>query len=443
MRSTKPTSFEQRGFAGVEAPAEWTVRTMFTTVLVMLGVGLIFFLLYRFYMVVFLLFVAIALQIAIDPFVEWLFRRRVRKEVGVFLVYFILLALLAVLSWIAAPLLIEQTSKVIGELPVYYQNVRTYLAESPNSLLRVSAAFLPAQPSLSFLMALSDGETSAAESPSRSWVAVSGWSLLAVFSVFALVYYWTLEGNLILRKLTLRAPAARRDELRTLIAEIQGKIGSYFRGQILLCVIVGVLSTIAFLLLGVPNALFLGLLMGIAEAIPMLGPTLGAIPAVLMTLAVAPDKVLWVIGVLAAIQVAENNLLVPRVMGSAVGVNAVVTLLAVAAFGVLFGIAGAILAIPLAAILQIFVNHLLFNKSVDKNAPTAIDPTNDVSRSRLGVLRLEAQDLAQAVRKQARTGETTGENGNAAEQTSDEIEDEIEALAVDLDSVLAQMEYST
>jgi predicted PurR-regulated permease PerM len=440
MRSPQPPLSEGRAFLRVAAPAEWTIRTLFMTILTMLGVGLVFFLLYRFYMVVFLLFVAIALQIAIDPFVQWLYRHRIRRELGVFLVYLVLLALLAALFWIAAPVLIEQTRTAVNELPAYYQNARTYLAESPISLLRGIVALLPAQPSLSFLMALSGGETSADTEQSRSWVEVSGRTLFAFFAVFALAYYWTLEGSLILRKLALQVPEARRDEVRALIAEIQAKIGSYFRGQLILCVIVGVLSTVAFALLGVPNSLLLGLLMGIFEAIPLLGPALGAIPAVLMTLAAVPDKILWVIGTLVVIQVAENNLLVPRVMGPSVGVNAVVTLLAIAAFGVLFGITGAILAIPLAAILQIFLNRILFDTPIGDDAPTAAGHTNDMVRSRLGVLRLEAQELAQAVRTQARTAELNHESNNVTKQTKDEIEDEIEALAADLDSVLARME---
>lgn len=443
MRSPQLPLSEQPVSLSVAAPAEWTARSIFMTILTMLGVGLVFFLLFRFYMVVFLLFFAIALQIAIEPLVEWLYRRGIRKELGVFLLYLVLLALFVALSWFAAPLLIEETRKVVSELPAAYRSVRAYFAESPISLLRGVVALLPAELSLSFFLSLSGGEADAAAGQGRSWVEVIGRTLFAFFAVFALVYYWTLEGTLILRKVAMQAPADHRDKVRALIAEIQVKVGSYFRGQIILCVIIGVVSTVAFLLLGVPNALFLGLLMGLFEAIPMLGPTLGAIPAVLMTLAASPDKVLWVIGALVAIQVAENNLLVPRVMGKAVGVNAVVTLLAIAAFGVLFGITGAILAIPLAAILQIFFKLMFFNTPIGGDAPTGVFQNNDVSRSRLGVLRLEAHNLAQAVRTQPHSEEMNLEGDHADEKTRAEIEDGIEALAVDLDSLLAQMEEAS
>jgi hypothetical protein len=144
----------------------------------------------------------------------------------------------------------------------------------------------------------------------------------------------------------------------------------------------------------------------------------------------------WVIGALIAIQVAENNFLVPRVMGESVGVNAVVTLLAIAAFGGLFGLAGAILAIPLAAILQILLDRLLFNTGGGVEAtPTATD-TQEIGRSQIDVWRLEAQQLAQAARDPA-ASET---NGAALNLEAEQAADDIEAIAVELNLFLVHLE---
>ena len=235
-----------------------------------------------------------------------------------------------------------------------------------------------------------------------------------------------------MRKLLLRVPQERREEVRKVIGEMEGKIGAYFRGQIILCVIVGVMSGLAFFWLAVPNALVLGGLMGIFEALPVIGPTLGAVPAILMTLAVAPEKALWVIIALTAIQGIENNLLVPRIMDQSVGVNAIVSILAIAAFGLLFGLGGAILAIPLAAMLQILLKRFLFTIATpdEVNESNPLTPPN--SRDQIGKLRLEAQELAQDVRKQARSESALPEDDN------EHIEDLIEAIAVDLDSWLIQ-----
>jgi hypothetical protein len=133
--------------------------------------------------------------------------------------------------------------------------------------------------------------------------------------------------------------------------------------------------------------------------------------------------------------VLENNLLVPRVMDQSVGVNAVVTMLAIAAFGALFGIVGAILAIPLAAILQILLNRLLFESPPVEEATNGSAETAGIGRSHVGVLRLEAREVALAVRKQARTTESPTPTDD------DELaSDEIEAIAAGLDQYLAAVE---
>jgi hypothetical protein len=189
----------------------------------------------------------------------------------------------------------------------------------------------------------------------------------------------------------------------------------------------------------VPYALVLGVLMGIFEAIPIIGPTLGAIPAVVITLATAPDKVVWVVVALVAIQVLENNLLVPRVMDQSVGVNAIVSILAIAAFGVLFGLGGAILAIPLAAILQILFNRMLFDLPAPEEMVDSPAPGENGKRDRLAMLRLETQELVQDVRKQVRNEEGAGE----PDPRGEEAEDLIESVALDLDNLLMELEGST
>lgn len=85
----------------------------------------------------------------------------------------------------------------------------------------------------------------------------SGEIFFILTAILALAFSWTMEGERVVRKLLLRAPQERRTEVRTLISEMEGKIGAYFRGQIILCVIVGVMSGLAFFWLAVPNALVL------------------------------------------------------------------------------------------------------------------------------------------------------------------------------------------
>lgn len=424
----------------------WSMRQVIGATLVALGVVLGFVLLVRFYMVVFIFFVAVALEVATRPAVAWLARRGLRTWMAVLLVYLALLLFVAAILWAVAPMLAEQAATITERLPDYYQRLRDWLQTSSSRLLRSLGAALPLELSLPELLAFTQtqgattaaGAQAAAASP-WGWLGTVSKAVFLTLAIFALAFYWTLEGEVIVRRLLMRIPLDRRDRVRSLIAEMEGKIGGYFRGQAILCVIIGVLSTLAFLVLGIPYALVLGLLMGIFEALPVIGPTLGAIPAVIITLAVAPDKVILVVGALVAIQVLENNLLVPRVMDESVGVNAIVSILAITAFGILFGLGGAILAIPLAAILQIFINRLIFDLPMPEEVvATPAKEAGAANRSQYTVLRMEAQALAQDVRKNVRN--TDAEEDGSPDEESQAAEDMIETIAKDIDGLLLQME---
>jgi predicted PurR-regulated permease PerM len=442
--------------ASIAALANLTLRQIVLATMTVLAVTLVFLLLYRFYSVVFLLFVALAIQIALDPLVRFLTAHGVRKIVALFAIYIGLFAVIGAVIWFGAAPLVDQVRDVSSTLPVYYHRMHDALLHAPIGLVRGLASLLPAEPSPALLMeainhgggeAASSAAASAADtaqaaegaSPAQAWqwFITGSQVFFGLFAVFAVAFYWTLEGDVIMRRLILKAPAGRRDELRALVAESQSKIGAFFRGQLILCSIIGAAATVAYLLLGIPNAFLLGLLMALFESVPLVGPFLGAIPAVIVTMSAAPDKVVWVIGALVLIQTLESNFLVPRVMDRSVGVNAIITMLALAAFGALFGLLGALLAVPLAAILQIVVGRVLFNAPINEETTPATPIATNISRSRIGVLRLEAQNVVDAVRKQARNAE---ESGQAIEDPDEQTEDDIEAIAAELDSLLSNAE---
>ncbi|MEZ4663094.1 MAG: AI-2E family transporter [Caldilineaceae bacterium] len=316
---------------------EWTVKKVAQATLAALGVGVAFFLLYRFYMVVFIFFAAVTLQIAMKPAVEWLRRRGLRAEVGVMLIYLLLLISILGVLWLAAPLLFEQTGSVAQKIPEFYENWRFSILRAGNRLVRAFALALPPQLSLADINASNNVDESTLDAITPVWQTIKSVSYIffILTAVLMLAYYWVLESDMVTRRLLFYVAADQRPKWRAVLSEMEDKIGSYFRGQLILCLIVGALSIVGYFAIGLPYAFGLGILMGIFEAVPMIGPILGAVPAVLVALTAAPDKILWVIGVVTLIQLLENNLLVPQIMDKSVGVNAIVTILAIAAFGLL------------------------------------------------------------------------------------------------------------
>jgi predicted PurR-regulated permease PerM len=209
---------------------------------------------------------------------------------------------------------------------------------------------------------------------------------------------------------------------------METRVGFYMVGQGILCTVIGIMALIAYLLIGLPNALVLALIAGVLEAVPMIGPLLGAIPAALVALSIAPDKLIWVIVATVVIQQLENSLLVPRIMKKAVGVNPFVTLLALFAFSTLFGLAGALMAIPIAAIIQLVLNHFVFQQAT-------VEMEVSEGRDYASRLRYEAQDLAHDLRKQARLKKRGSE---IAIKQIEQVMDEIETITTNLDTLLAR-----
>lgn len=404
---------------------KWSIRqVVYATLFVLLVLGS-FFLLYRFSRIVFILFIAIVLGTAIRPAVEWLYQRGVSRSAGVILVYLLLFLLVAGLVVLLLPLFTQQIAAIAADMPVYYGDLRAGLFQSPSRILRQIAIQLPSDITfISLNSPIGSAENTNTVAQPLYYINVFARSILTLTAVFVLGFYWTLESDRSIRSLLLLVSLDHRESMRELIAEIEKKVGGFIVGQGLLCLAVGVLAFVAYLLIGLPYTLVLAVLAGLMEAVPVFGPALGAIPALLIALSTDPPKAIWVIVATLVIQGMENYLLVPRVMNRAVGVNAFVTLLALAAFSSLLGLAGALLAIPIAAVLQLLLDRFVLKP--DQAQAQTLD-----GRDRLSLIRYEAQTLVQDVRKQLRENETI-------DGSMEEVVDALEAIAGDLDQSLAR-----
>ena len=409
-------------------PSEWNTRRIILATLVVTAVVISFLLIYRFRMVLFIVFTGIVVSMAMSPAVDWLHKRRLPRAVAVIFIYLLLLAALIGFIYLIVPQIVQQTTTMLPHLEQYYESFKSALANSPYTLLREIGLQLPSSlQRLPVAQAPSGQEITLdaiSQALSTAGTLLSG--LLTLAAILLIGFYWTLEGERAIRSLLLPVSNGQREGVREIISQITERVGGYVRGQGLLAVTIGLAALTAYLLLGLPSALALALLAGFFELVPVLGPTLGAIPAILVALAAAPDKVIWVIAITALIQFLENNLLAPRIMHKTVGVNPVVTLLAIVAFGAFFGFAGILLAIPVAAIIQILSDRAVLNPAT----PVLEEPAG---RDRLSKLRYDTQELVVDVRKQIRHKETTPEQAS-----TDDLEDAIEAIALDLDSIVAQ-----
>lgn len=408
----------------------WTPRRIVLATLVVVGIGLAFYLFFRFRLVFFSLFVAIVLSTAIEPLVNRLTRWGISRQASIFLILLGVLLAVVIFMLTIVPLISEQWVTVTSLLGTWYRELRSAMTESNSLIIRRIAYQIPAFMPLTLPPPQPDeaggDKLEMVQRATSLGVAVLR-SLLIVLAVGLLTSFWLLEGDRAVRLALLSLSNNRREKIRSFIEDLKEKVGAYTRGLVILCIIIGILQTTAYLIIGLPNVLLLGILAGLMEAVPLIGPFLGAIPAFVVAAAFDPSKAIWVVVATIIIQILENNLIVPRVMARAVGVNPVASLLAFIAFSSIFGLVGALLAIPLAAVIQVILKYFLFQD----NNPEIVAPTG---RDAVSSLRYEAQNLVMDVRKQIRNKETE------LDHRADQVEDEMEAIVQDLDSILAQAE---
>ena len=183
--------------------------------------------------------------------------------------------------------------------------------------------------------------------------------VISVISVLALVYFWLTERAHLQRFALAMLPATRREAAREAWNEIEDRLGAWVRGQLILMGSVGLATTVAYFLIGLDGPVLLGLIAGLAEAIPLIGPALGAVPALIVAALTGNiETVLLVALVYFAIQVIEGNVLVPLVMHNTIGIPPFIVFASILVGAAIAGIAGALIAVPLAAALLVIAERL-------------------------------------------------------------------------------------
>ncbi len=184
-------------------------------------------------------------------------------------------------------------------------------------------------------------------------------ALLSIVTVLLISFYWLSERALIRRALLGFIRQERRTRVNEVWNHIETKLGAWFRAQLILCGIIGGASALGYGVLQIEYWPLLALFAGATELIPILGPWIGGVPAVLIALTDGPVKALIVAVFIIVLQQIEGNILVPRIQGDAIGLSPLTVILAILAGTSLAGPLGGILAVPVSAIIQVLVQDLV------------------------------------------------------------------------------------
>ncbi len=261
--------------------------------------------------------ISILLAAGLEPAVGWVRTRTVLgRSSTILLVYAAFMVVVAILVFLIVPAAISQLTEFSNRLPRLLADLRAFAADIRPTVV-------------------ADGLTGAIDALSS----------------------------------TLRDPEAEADPEALVSAglaagvrsgwnEVETRLGLWVRGQLILMASIFVMTTVAYFVLGLPNALLLGLIAGVAEIIPIVGPLLGAIPALLVAAVTGQVELVLLVGlVYVVIQVVEGNVLVPMVMKSTIGVPPFLVVVSLLIGGATGGLVGALLAVPLVAALVVILER--------------------------------------------------------------------------------------
>ena len=311
-----------------------------------------------------LMFIAVLLAAALEPFIGWLRARapvipRSAAILGVYLVFF---ASVAAFCVFVVPIAIGQANQAISRIPATLDQAEAWAKTLPQEQLRET------------VQSLVDAARSrlTVEAPSPDVVVQAGLTAAEVFAAvgttLAIVFFWLVSHARLQRYVLAFVPLDRRGGVRRAWNDIEGRLGRWFRGQLILMGAVGVMCAVAYVFLGLPSALLIALIAALCEGIPMVGPLLGAIPAALTAITVSPEMLVAVLVVTVVIQLIENNVLVPIVMRNSIGLSPLIVTVSLLVGGAAGGLLGAVVAVPVAAAIEVILGRMQ-----DREVPVAQD----------------------------------------------------------------------
>ena len=303
--------------------------------------------------------VLIALIIAylFNPLATILERRCRSRTVAVLIIFLVCFGVIGGVIARVLPLIQEEASSLVGRIPLLIQRGQGLLAN-----LRRSAERLHLPPSVPEALEKGIGafeENLLAFLTRIPQITVNfAKGVFTTFLVVMLSFYLLRDYQAIRDSLYFLIPRRRRLQVQKILREADCSLGKYIRGQLFLALVVGLLTYVSLLLLGVEFSLLWGIIAGITNTIPYFGPFIGAAPAIFVALLATPILAVKTAIVFFLIQQVESNFISPPVLGKSVGLHPLVVLLALLVGGEFFGIWGLILAVPAVAVGRIVVRNL-------------------------------------------------------------------------------------
>ncbi len=324
-------------------------------VLAVVAVATIYFFI-RVHIIIVPFLVGAALAYVLYPLIRAAQARGFSRSLSLVVFYIIIIALIGVFCWYALPRL----AKEVGELATIMPH---YMEDAQQAVEYLDGLEVGGGIDQIIKSSLEQAETHAYNALKKfinDLIGMAG-SLLSLIFAPILAYYFITDWEKIRDGFLSLFPVNLRSRLINLGLEIDEVLSGFIQGHLTVCLIVGGLTGTAAALLGVKYAIIIGVINGVAELFPYLGPILGAIPSVALALTEGSNKAIYLGLAILVIQQVEANLLSPRIVGDRVGLHPLLVIFALFSGGELFGIWGILLAVPVAAVMKVLIKFTFYH----------------------------------------------------------------------------------
>lgn len=321
---------------------DFSFKTVFVALASLAAIALIYYL--RDILVLFL--VSFILATVFEPGVNVLEKKRVPRWLSILALYAVVIGIVFALVRLIVPPITAQVGQIVAHRTNYANQINSYIEKAPESV-RISihnfANSIPDKVSTYSSTRIFD----------NAFGIFSGF--LGAITVFVIVFYLLSEKNTVENGLLFYLPEKSKERVKKVYRQVVEKVSFWAKGQLILSGSIFLLTFIGLSVLKVPYALTLALIAGVTEMLPVVGPFIGALPAIFLAFTVYPLLALWTGLLYLAVQQFENHVLVPQVMKRAVGLSPVAIIFSILVGAKLLGIIGVILAVPVTAGIMVIV----------------------------------------------------------------------------------------
>lgn len=299
---------------------------------------------------------ALIISYVLNPLVSMIQRRGISRSLAVFLIYFVFIGSLAIIVINVFPKLVTEFRELANYIPEIIAKFESWIEiirhdhsnPLPDSIQNGIDSALDGLETK-----ISDGFTNV-----TAFIGNTVNTIITIVLVPFVAYYFLKDYQILEKTIVTFMPKKNRKRIIRVARDIDEALGNYIRGELLVCLIIGSLAYIGYLIVGLPYAIVLALIVGLTNIIPYLGPYIGAFPAIIVALSISWKMALSVVVVNVIIQIIEGNVVSPQVVGRKMNIHPLFIIISLLVGGKIAGILGLILAVPAFAILKVIVHHI-------------------------------------------------------------------------------------